>query len=110
MTQEFPFQPYDRLKQFGYREIPVEEDKVFMKNGSVGAAWTEVTFDETAQLIVILNTHASQSLRFSLESDGASYITIFSHDALKVGSKLGTIYMYGEGAATTYDIIGFYLD
>ena len=105
-----PFQPYDRLKQFGFRELSVAEDKVFMKNGSIGASWTQVDFDETAQVFVILNTHSSQYLRFSLESDGATYMTIFPKAALKVGSKLGTIYLYGEGAATTYDIIGFYLD
>lgn len=28
-----PFLPYDRMKQVGIREIPVDTDKIFMING-----------------------------------------------------------------------------
>ncbi len=101
-----PFQPFDKLKQFGFRELAVSSDKVKMVNGSVGAAWTAETIPTTPIALLIINTHDSQYLRVSLD-EGTTYFTIFSKAALKMGAAITTLYVYGEGAATTYDIIYF---
>lgn len=109
MSNGFPFSPHDRLKQFGFREIPVDLDKIFMSNGSVGASWTEVTLNKTPQVFIILNTHSSQYLRFSTNG-GTTYFTLFPQTGLKVGTKGTSFHLYGENADTTYDIIGFEID
>ena len=105
MTQQ-PFLPYDRLKQVGFREIPVDADKIFIINGSVGSVWTEQEFSATPIVWLIQNTHASQDLRISFDG-GSTYFTLFSKSGIVIGAKNTAVYVYGTGAATTYDIIGF---
>lgn len=104
-----PFQPHDKLKQFGIRELAVDSDKVKMINGSVGASWEEVTIPNTPIAVLIINTHLTQYLRFSLDG-GTTYFTIFSKGALKLGAEITSFYLYGEGASTTYDVLYFELE
>ena len=109
MADGFPFQPQDRLKQFGVRDIPVPSDQVFMQNGSVGDSWTEITLSKTPQVFIIQNTHGSQYIRISFDG-GTTYFTLFPQTGLKIGTKGTSFHLYGQGADTTYDIIGFEQD
>lgn len=102
-----PFLPYDRMKQVGIREIPVDTDKIFMINGSVGASWTEQTFDVTPIVWLIQNTHASQDLRMSLDG-GSTYFTLFPLSGIKMGAKTTSLHVYGfttHGFCLNYMIV-----
>lgn len=106
MNNEFPFFPHDKLKQVGIWEIPIDSDKVFMINFSVGSSWTEQELGVTPQVFLIQNTHVSQNLRISFD-EGTTYFTLFPKTGLKIGLKITSVYVWGSGDSTTYDIIGF---